>query len=166
MARTVPYTGAEKESLRVALDRQRDVVRWKVEGVSEEDLRRPMVPSGTSLIGLVKHLASVEYGWFCSTFGRPSEELPFDDDDPDADLRPTPDETGDQIKAFYDRPCAAADDVIDELDLEDTGTSWHGTTVTMRWVLIHMIEETARHAGHLDIIRELLDGQTGDLPPD
>jgi len=60
----VPFTGGEKESLQVSLDRHRDVVLWKLEGLDDEQLRRPMVPSGTSLLGLVKHLASVEYGWF------------------------------------------------------------------------------------------------------
>ena len=162
MARIVPFQGAEKESLHVALDRHRDAVRWKVDGVSEDDLRRPMVPSGTSLIGLVKHLASVEYGWFCSTFGRPSDEIPFDEADPEADMRAAPDETGDELKAYYERATAAADVVIAELDLEDTGTSWNGNTVSMRWVLIHMVEETARHAGHVDILRELIDAETGD----
>jgi Protein of unknown function (DUF664) len=85
--RRVPFTGGEKESLQVSLDRHRDVVLWKLEGLDDEQLRRPMVPSGTSLLGLVKHLASVEYGWFCKTFGRDTEPLPFDDADENADLR-------------------------------------------------------------------------------
>jgi hypothetical protein len=120
-----------------------------------------MTPSGTNLIGLVKHLASVEFGWFCSTFGRPSEEID-DTDDPDADLRAAPDESTADILAYYGRARAAADATIAELALTDAGTSWHGNTVTLRWVLIHMIEETARHTGHLDILRELVDGRTGD----
>ena len=89
----MPFTGDEKTSLQVALDRHRDVVRWKVEGLDDEQLRRPMTPSGTTLLGLVKHLAAVEYGWFCDTFGRETEPLPFDDNDPDADLRIEPHET-------------------------------------------------------------------------
>jgi hypothetical protein len=71
----VPFTGAEKESLKVSLDRHRDTVLWKLEGLGDDDLRRSMVPSGTSLLGLVKHLAAVEYGWFCDTFGREIEPL-------------------------------------------------------------------------------------------
>jgi uncharacterized damage-inducible protein DinB len=138
------------------------VVRWKVEGLDDEQLRRPMTPSGTTLLGLVKHLAAVEYGWFCETFGRTTEPLPFDDNDPEADLRIEPHETTADILAFYDRACAAADQVIADLSIEDTGTAWFGDPVTLRWVLIHMVEETARHAGHLDIIRELIDGATGD----
>jgi uncharacterized damage-inducible protein DinB len=161
----VPFTGAEKESLKVSLDRHRDAVLWKLEGLGDDDLRRPMVPSGTSLLGLVKHLAAVEYGWFCDTFAREAEPLPFDDDDPDADLRVRPEETTEDILAFYGRARAAADQAIAELDVEDTGSAWFGEAVTMRWVLIHMIEETARHAGHVDILRELLDGMAGDHRP-
>jgi uncharacterized damage-inducible protein DinB len=165
MVTRVPFTGAEKESLKVALDRHRDAVLWKLEGLDDEQLRRPMVPSGTSLLGLVKHLAAVEYGWFCDTFGREAEPLPFDDDDPDADLRIEPGETTEDVLAFYGRARAAADQAIDELDIEDTGTAWFGEAVTMRWVLIHMVEETARHAGHVDILRELIDGMAGDHRP-
>ncbi|MEV4180248.1 DinB family protein [Streptosporangium canum] len=162
MNRRVPFTGEEKQSLHVSLDRHRDVVLWKLHGLDDEQVRRPMTPSGTSLLGLVKHLASVEYGWFCETFGRETEPLPFDDEDENADLRVEPHETTADIVEFYGRARAAADRVIDELDVEDAGTAWFGDTVTMRWVLIHMIEETARHAGHMDIVRELLDGATGD----
>ena len=162
----VPLTGDEKESLHASLRRHRDAVSWKLEGLDDEQLRRVMTPSGTHLLGMVKHLAAVEYGWFCHTFGREAEELPFDDDDPDADLRVEPDETTDDILAFYARAQVAADQVIDELDVEDVGTSWAGEQVPMRWVLIHMIEETARHAGHVDILRELIDSAAGDHRPD
>jgi uncharacterized damage-inducible protein DinB len=165
MVTRVPFTGAEKESLKDALDRHRDAILWKLEGLDDEQLRRPMVPSGTSLLGLVKHLAAVEYGWFCDTFGRDAEPLPFDDDDPDADLRIEPGETTEDVLAFYGRARAAADQAIDELNVEDTGTAWFGEAVTMRWVLIHMVEETARHAGHVDILRELIDGMAGDHRP-
>lgn len=162
MAQRVPLTGGEKESLHISLDRHRDVVLWKIDGVSDADLRRPMTPSGTNLLGLVKHLAIVEYGWFCETFGRETEPLPWSEDDPNSDLRVEPDETTDDIVGLYRRARAAADQVIAEVDLDDTGKAWFGDAVSMRWVLIHMIEETARHAGHLDILRELIDGATGD----
>ncbi len=162
MSQGVPLTGGEKESLHIALDRHRDVVLWKVQGLDDEQLRRPMTPSGTSLLGLVKHMAAVEYSWFCETFGRETEALPFDDDDENADLRVDPDETTADILAFYGRARAAADKVIDELGVDDLGKAWWGETVSMRWVLIHMLEETARHAGHMDIVRELIDGSTGD----
>jgi uncharacterized damage-inducible protein DinB len=164
MAQRVPFTGDEKTSLRVALDRHRDVVLWKIQGLDDEQLRRPMTPSGTSLLGLVKHLAAVEYGWFCLTFGRETEPLPFADDDPNADLRVIATETTADIVDFYRRARSAADRVIDEVEVDELGTAWFGDQVSMRWVLIHMIEETARHAGHLDILRELIDGQSGDHP--
>jgi uncharacterized damage-inducible protein DinB len=161
----VPFTGDEKQSLQVSLDRHRDAVLWKLEGLDDTNLRRAMTPSGTNLLGMVKHLAAVEYSWFCQTFGRATEPLPFDDNDPDADLRVRPDETTEDVLAFYGRARAAADQVIDEVDLEQTGTAWFGDPVSMRWVLIHVVEETARHAGHVDILRELIDGMTGDHRP-
>ncbi len=164
--RRVPYTGDEEESLHVSLDRHRDVVLWKLDALDDLQLQRPMTPSGTSLLGLVKHLASSEYGWFCETFGRESKAIPFDPDDPDADMRVEPRESTADIVAYYGRARAAADAVIDELEVDALGTAWFGDTVTMRWVLIHMIEETARHAGHMDIVRELIDGATGDHPAD
>ncbi|WP_203885922.1 DinB family protein [Planotetraspora kaengkrachanensis] len=164
MMRNVPYTADEKTSLHVSLDRHRDAVVWKLRGLDDEQLRRPMTPSGTTLLGLVKHLAAVEYGWFCETFGRETEPFPSDEDDPDVDMHVLPHETTEQILAFYERARAAADKAIEEADVETAGTAWHGATVTMRWVLIHMIEETARHAGHMDILRELIDGATGDHP--
>jgi len=162
----VPFTGDEKKSLHVSLDRHRDVVLWKLDGLDDEQLRRPMVPSGTNLLGLVKHLASVEYGWFCEPFGRESDAIPFDESDPEADMRAAPHETTAGILAYYGRARTAADQVIDEVDLEVTGTAWFGDPVSLRWVLIHMLEDTARHAGHMDILRELIDGATGDHPQD
>jgi uncharacterized damage-inducible protein DinB len=158
----VPLTGEEKESLHASLNRHREVVVWKAEGLTDDELRRPMTPSGTSILGLVKHLGAVEYEWFCQTFDRPTEALPFSDEDPELDLRIQPDETTADILAFYARARVAADAAIASLDLTDVGTAWFGQDVTLRWVLIHMIEETARHAGHLDILRELIDGSTGD----
>ena len=159
----VPYADDEKTSLSASLDRHRDAILWKLEELDDEALRRPIVPSGTSLLGLVKHLAGGEYGWFCDTFGRDREPLPFDlEEDIEADMRPAPGESTGDILSFFARARAAADQTIADLDLEATGTAWFGDTVTLRWVLIHMIEDTARHAGHADILRELIDGRTGD----
>ncbi|MFH9265974.1 DinB family protein [Streptomyces sp. NPDC017546] len=158
----VPYTGGEKESLHISLDRHRDVVLWKLEGLDDEQLRRPMTPTGTNLLGLVKHLATVEYGWFCAPFGRATETFWFDTET--EDMTVGPDETTADILAFYARARAAADAAIRETDLETTGTAWNGRTVSMRWVLIHMLEDVVRHAGHMDIVRELIDGATGSYP--
>jgi Protein of unknown function (DUF664) len=156
-------TADERTILVQSLTRHRAAIRWKLEGLTDEQVRQRAVPSGTNLLGLVKHLGGVEYGWFCDTFGRPVEPMPFDvEADPDSDLRVEPNETTADIIAFYERACTAADATIAETDLDALGTSWSGDSVSMRWVLVHMIEETARHAGHMDIVRELLDGSTGD----
>ena len=166
MIRQEPYTGDEMDVLIGALDRHRDVVLWKLEGLDDEQVRRPMTPSGTSLLGLVKHLASVEYGWFCDSFGRPSDALAFDPDDPDADMRAEPHETTADLVAYYRRAWAAANESIRELGLDGFGTHWRGFPVSMRWVVVHMIEDTVRHTGHMDILREQLDGATGHLRSD
>lgn len=160
----VPHAGSEQESLVASLRRQRAVVRWKLEGLDDEQLRRAVVPSGTTLLGLVKHLASVEAGWFCASFGRPAEEVETSEEDPEADWRVEASETTADVLGYHDRACAAADAVVAELPLEATGRSSRDEEVTMRWVLVHMIEENARHAGHADVLRELLDGRTGDYP--
>jgi uncharacterized damage-inducible protein DinB len=162
MVQRVPFDGDEKTSLHVSLDRHRDVVTWKVSGLDDEQLRRPMTPTGTNLLGLVQHLAAVEYGWFCEPFGYDVEPLPFGVDDEAAEFRVAPELSAAEVLAFYDRARTAADAVIDATDLDVLGAAWFGDQVSMRWVLIHMIEETARHAGHMDVVRELIDGTTGD----
>jgi hypothetical protein len=88
--------------------------------------------------------------------------VPWSDADPDADLRIEDDETVESLLAFYRTECAAADAIWAEYELDDLGTQSNGSAVTLRWIVIHMIEETARHAGHLDLIVEALDGRTGD----
>jgi uncharacterized damage-inducible protein DinB len=160
-----PYVADEKTVLHAALQSHRDVMLWKLDGLTDEDIRRPMVPSGTNLVGLVKHLANAEYGWFCETFGRPTEPLSDISDDPEADMRAAEGEPTEEIVAFYRRAWAAADAAIHELPLDATGTAYTGRTVSLRWVLVHMIEDTVRHAGHADILRELIDGGTGHHVP-
>jgi Protein of unknown function (DUF664) len=162
MAQRIPLTGGEKDSLKIAHDRHLDVVLWKIDGLDDEQLRRPMTPSGTCLLGLVKHIAWVEYGWFCDTFGRPSDDRGIDGEDEDEDLRVEPDETTADILEYFGRARMAANATIDDLPLDEVGTAWFGDPVTLRWVLIHMLEEVARHAGHMDILREMIDGATGD----
>jgi uncharacterized damage-inducible protein DinB len=159
--RIPPLAGPEKDTLLVSINRHRDVVLWKLEGLDDEQVRRPLTPSGTSLLSLVKHLAAVEYGWFCETFGREHDPLGFDAEE---DLVIGPDDTTADIIALYGRARTASDLAVDEVGLDGLGKSWDGETVSMRWVLVHMIEETARHAGHMDIVRELIDGATGDHP--
>ncbi|MDQ1048274.1 DinB family protein [Streptomyces sp. V4I2] len=160
----MPYAGGEKETLRASLDRHRDAVLWKLEGLDDEQLRRPVTPSGTNLLGLVKHLGSVEYGWFVEAFGGEVEPLWFD---PYEDMVVAEDEPTSRITDFYGRARTAADRTISTLPLDELGRpAWReGASMSLRWVLVHMIEETARHAGHMDILRELIDGATGDHRP-
>lgn len=161
MAQQVPYTGDEKESLQASLNRHRDAALWKLEGLDDADLRRAMLPSGNTLLGLVKHLATWEYAWICRTFGYPTEPLTLDEGDDYADLRVNPEESTADILAFYARARAAADQVISNVHLDEVGTEMFGDTVSLRWVVIHVLEDTARHAGHIDIMRELIDGMIG-----
>ena len=162
MVQWVPYTGGEKESLQASLNRHRDAVVWKLQGLDDTELRRAMLPSGNTLLGLVKHLATWEYIWICRTFGHQAEQLPVDEGDDYADVRIDPGDSTAGILAFYSRARAAADQVIGEVDLDEAGTTMFGDTVSLRWAVIHILEDTARHAGHIDIMRELIDGMVGD----
>ncbi|MDQ1545626.1 MAG: hypothetical protein QOH69_530 [Actinomycetota bacterium] len=157
-----------KEDLVHYLRQGREVMLWKLDGASEYDVRRPIVPTGTNLLGLVKHLASVETGYFGDVFGRPfPEALPWtaDDAEPNADLWATADESREYIVDLYRRVWAHSDETIDTLDLDSIGVvPWwppERRNVTLHRVLLHMIAETHRHAGHADILRELVDGSVG-----
>jgi uncharacterized damage-inducible protein DinB len=166
MARHIPYTATEKESLQIGLDRHREAVLWKLEGLTDEQLRQPILPSGNSLLGLVKHLANWEYIWICRTFGETTPHLPVDDEDWDAEMRVEPHETTADVLAFYAGARAAADAVIERVDMDEIGTTMFGHEVTLRWVLVHELEEAARHSGHVDVMRELIDGVIGNHQPD
>ncbi len=139
----------------------RAVVVRKVEGLPRDLAIRPATPSIMSALGIVKHLAWVERNWSRRKILGETYEVPWTDDDPDADLRIEDDETVESVIAFYGSECEAADAIWSTHSLDDTGDD-HGRTVSLRWILVHMIEETARHAGHLDLIVEQLDGRTGD----
>ena len=160
------------------LQRGRDALVWKLDGLSEYDVRRPMVPTGTNLLGLVKHCSAVEIGYFGDTFGRPfSEALPWmaDDAEPNADMWATADESRQDIIDLYRRVWAHADVTIDTLPLDALGrVPWwpdERSEVTLHTILVHVITDTDRHAGHADIVRELIDGAAGlradndNLPP-
>jgi uncharacterized damage-inducible protein DinB len=168
----------QKADLRRYLQAGRDALLWKLEGLSEYDLRRPLVPSGTNLLGVVKHVASVEAGYFGVVFGRPfPEPTPWlaEDSEPNADMWATEDQTPEWMIAFYRRVWAHSDATIEALPLDASGTvpwwSAERNPVTLHQILIHMIAETHRHAGHIDLVRELIDGTIGyrkgndNLPP-
>jgi uncharacterized damage-inducible protein DinB len=148
------------------LNAQRSIVLWKLDGLDKADASESTVPSGTSVLGLVKHLAWVERWWFVDFIGGSSPDYPWSDDDPDADFRVEESDSVESISELYANAVAEANEVIDSAtSLDVTGTSEGAGTRSLRWVIIHMIEETARHAGHADIIREQVDGATGYLPP-
>ncbi len=157
-----------RTSLRQYLQEGRDAMLWKLEGLSEYDVRRPLTPTGTNLLGLVKHLALVETGYFGETFERPFPDPPlFDPDELNADMWATAEESREQITGMYRRAWVHSDETISDLDLDARGhVPWwrdHGD-VTLYQVLVHVIAETHRHAGHADIVRELIDGSAGLLP--
>ncbi|MBO0827030.1 MAG: DinB family protein [Streptosporangiales bacterium] len=159
MTRTPPPTIAdERSALSARLDFLRATMVMKLDGLDDGPLRRPMTPTGLSLLGLVKHLTQVEHSWFVRRVGGKGGPKRFD---PDAEFRVLPDETTRSVVDGYLRACEDSRTVVAEHSLDDTFEHpRHGTT-DLRWVLVHMVEETARHAGHADIIREQLDGATG-----
>ncbi|MCH1882507.1 DinB family protein [Agrococcus sp. ARC_14] len=146
---------------------QRDTLRWKLDGVSERDARMPMTPTGTNLLGLVKHVASVSAGYLGECVGRPfPERMPWTEEDaePNADMWASPDETMAGVLAFWDRAWAHADATLEALPLEAPAhVAWWGDRgeTTMGRLIVHLTAEIARHAGHADILRETIDGRTG-----
>ena len=158
-----------KADLHRYLQDARDALLWKLDGLSEYDVRRPLVPTGTNLLGLVKHLTGVEMGYLGSTFGRPCpDELPFDESDPNSDMFADPSESREFLTGLYRRTWAHSDATIDALPLDAVGhVPWwpaDRNEVTLHHVLVRVATETARHAGHADIVRELIDGAAGSTP--
>ncbi|MEO3786741.1 DinB family protein [Actinocorallia sp. B10E7] len=162
-------TGSDpKADLQRYLQVGRDALLWKMEGLSDYDIRRPVTPTGTNLLGLVKHVASMELIYFGDTFGRPSGEvMPWfaEGAELNADMWATADESRDQITELYRRAWTHSDATIDALALDAIGRVPHWSAgkseVTLHRILVHMIAETDRHAGHADIVRELIDGAVG-----
>jgi len=158
----------DKAILHGYLQRARDSLLLKVEGLNDYDARRPLTPTATNLLGLVKHVASVQLGYFGETFGRPADRVvPWlaDDAEPDADMWVPAAESRAEIVEFHHYSAAHSDATIEALDLDAGGeVPWwqpDRRRVTLHQILVHMIAETARHAGHADILRETLDGEVG-----
>jgi len=158
-----------KAELHDYLQGAREVLLWKLEGLSEYDVRRPLTPTGTNLLGLVKHSATYELEYFGPVFDRPHDvPLPWlaDSAEPNADMWATADQSRDEIVGLYRRAWQHADATITALPLDAPGrVPWWGDAgaVTLHRVLVHLTAETQRHAGHADIVRELIDGGTGLL---
>ncbi|MGH3495231.1 MAG: DinB family protein [Sciscionella sp.] len=159
-------TADERPTLEAFLDFYRDAVIRKVRGVSEQDARRSLVPSATTLGGIAKHLRWVELNWFerhlAQTSAAELPPVPWNDDDPDADFRMVEGETVAGLIADYERACVRSREVAAAHELTDAVPHPEIGQVSLRWIYVHMIEETARHAGHADILREQIDGSVGD----
>jgi uncharacterized damage-inducible protein DinB len=146
----------------------REALVWKLEGLSEYEIRRPMTPTATNLLGIVKHVASVEAGYLGAVMGRPfTEPLPWFDEDAEAnaDMWATAEETRADMVGLYRRVWTHSDATIEALDLTAVGrVPWWAeghNEVTLHRLLVHMIAETHRHAGHADVVRESIDGAAG-----
>ncbi|MFB8037305.1 DinB family protein [Streptomyces sp. NPDC056004] len=149
----------------------RDALLWKLDGLSEYDVRRPLTPTGTNLLGLVKHLAGVELGYFGDTFGRPffNEEPPSwwytEDAELNSDMWATADESREEIVGLYHQAWEHSNTTIETLALDAIGhVPWWPSErreVTLHHILVRVISDTQRHAGHADIVRELIDGCVG-----
>lgn len=157
---------AERENLLGWYDLQRGIVRLKCEGLSEADAHRALVPSSplTTVAGVLSHLSHCEDLWFRECFlGERAQGRGFGPDvGEDAEFLVAGVSMA-ALLAEYEAACARSDAVIAAHDLDDTGsTAIHAVgEATLRWMVTHMLEETARHAGHLDLVREMLDGETG-----
>ena len=156
-----PLAGPPVELTGAFLDFLRATLLWKIDGLSDDDLRRPLTPSGVCLLGIVKHSAYVERSWFRRVFAAEDVSFPWTETDPDADWRIEPNETTAAIVAFYQDECARSRAIV-------AGRAWdevagrEGREQTLGWIMTHMVEEVARHCGHADILREQIDGQTGE----
>lgn len=145
-----------------------DALLWKLDGLAEYDIRRPMVPTGTNLLGLIKHVATTQADYFGKCFDRPfPEPMPWIEDgaEPNADMWATQEESREWVIDFYRRVREHSDATIEALELDAPGYVpwWQDarSEVTLQQILVHMIAETNRHAGHADIVRELIDGAAG-----
>ena len=162
---------SDKEILLAYLKAGRESLLWKLDGLSPYDARRPMVRTGTNLLGLVKHTASVEAGYLGSVFGRPFPDEPFPwfetGAEPNADMWATLDESIADIIGLYERVADHSDATVEALDLDARGSvPWWGDRgeVTLLQILVHVATETHRHDGHADILREMIDGLVGLRP--
>ena len=159
-----PRTGAEKDLLIAQLDHKATILLRKVAGLSEEDLRLRPTASSLCLHGILKHCAYDYRWWFRKQFA--GEDVSFDwaDEDPDFDFRPEPDETAEDIAAFFGDEVERARAIIAATDLDDLARAPQPglKEASLRGIMLHMIAALSRHLGHADIIRETIDGSTGD----
>ncbi|GGM86712.1 DinB family protein [Dactylosporangium sucinum] len=161
----LPFVGDERALVSAWLDWHRETVHVKCAGLGEQDAWRAPLPASplTSAAGLVSHLTSVESYWFERVVAGLDVPLHWTEEDPDLEWRRRPGDSLDAVLARYRAQCAVSRRIVAGLDLGATCAGRrHGNVVSVRWVLLHMIEETARHNGHLDAVRELVDGVVGE----
>jgi hypothetical protein len=158
-----PYVGDERAVLVGFLDFHRDTLDWKCTGLTPRQLRqRAVPPSSLSLLGLVRHLTEVERGWFRrGVNGEEIEPLYYSDEDPDGDFNNVDDADVEDAFAAWREACQQSRRITAAKSLDDTFTR-RDRVISLRWVLVHMIEEYARHNGHADFLRERIDGVTGE----
>jgi uncharacterized damage-inducible protein DinB len=159
-----PFDADERTQLVGWLDMQRAIIAWKCEGLSEEDAHRSVLPDSPlmTVAGIVSHLRWCENVWFeVLLLGGPAEGPQFSDTE-DEDFM-VDDVPLAQLLGEYDEACARSNKIVADHSLDDRGKhpDFRSAAASVRWIMLHMIEETARHAGHLDTIRELLDSQKG-----
>jgi uncharacterized damage-inducible protein DinB len=161
-----PLTAAERETLNGFLDYYRATLAVKCDALTPEQLaERTVPPSSLSLLGLVRHMAEVERGWFRGFAGETSHARYYSKEDPDGDFDNAEADRAQVEDAFtfWQQEIERAREIVAGADLDDCFTHPRdGQTFSLRWVLVHMIEEYARHAGHADFLRERIDGATGD----
>jgi uncharacterized damage-inducible protein DinB len=162
----IPVSFDERTVLTAMLDYARDTVHAKCAGLTDADARRVFLPGSplTTISGLVSHVRWVEYSWLEVILLGGEDRGPWTDEDPDRDMRIALQIPLSQLLDEYQASCARYRELVAGLDLDTVAQGeigWRDETVTLRWILFHLIEETARHNGHLDILRELTDGVTG-----
>ena len=156
----VPRTGDEKAMLSAFLDPYRETMIWKLKGLTREQASRRLVPSESTLLGVVKHLAYVERYWFHGFKGDPVS-FPWKDDEDNTEFVIEPSDTVESVTALYEGEIAKSRKILERSSLNDLTRGSTGP-ISLRWIMVHMLEETARHAGHADILRELTDGAIGE----
>ncbi len=156
-------TGDERQVLEAFLDFLRAMVVRKAQGLSEQDVRRRHVPSATTLAGLVGHLTVVERNWFERVLAQDPAMAPPSEEDADRSFAVGDDDTVEALIAAYEQACARSRSIAARFPLDHEVPHEQIGPISLRWIYIHMIEETARHAGHADILRELTDGATGSV---
>ena len=158
-----PLTGDERATLDGFLGYLRSTVHVKCAGLSDQDARRSLLPSRlTTVAGLVSHLRWVENYWFEVVLAGRPDRAPISEEDPDGEFRVPDGVSLAWLLDEYAQQCAVSREIADSMALDAKVPFRDDRVVSVRWVLAHMIEETGRHAGHLDVLRELLDGVTGD----